>query len=118
MEQTFTQFAVKILCDDSTAFDEVDDYFATEADTMIDIIYEDDLDGISFEYLHLTGTFTQLFCLNVKLQLSMSPFLYFIVALDCMLTRSVVNVCRQIMKAGIQIFVDWHYVSKCILWMQ
>ena len=43
MEQTFTQFAVKTLCDDSTGFDEVDDYFATEADTMIDIIYEDDL---------------------------------------------------------------------------
>ena len=37
MKQDLTQL---ILCDVSTGFDEVDDYFATEADTMIDIVYE------------------------------------------------------------------------------
>ena len=36
MEQDFTQFAVKILNDDSTGCDDVDNYFATEADKMID----------------------------------------------------------------------------------
>ena len=35
MEQGFTQFAVLILCDDSTGSDKMNDYFATEADTMI-----------------------------------------------------------------------------------
>ena len=30
-------------CDDSTGCIEVDSYFATEADTMINIVYEDDL---------------------------------------------------------------------------
>ena len=30
-------------CDDPIGCDEVDDYFATEADTIIDIAYEDDL---------------------------------------------------------------------------
>ena len=44
MEQALTQFAVKLLCDDSTGCDKVDNYFATEADTMIDILYEYDLD--------------------------------------------------------------------------
>ena len=43
MEQDLTQLAVMIMCDDSTGCDEVDDYFATEADTMIDIAYEDDI---------------------------------------------------------------------------
>ena len=38
VEQDLTQFAVIILCDDSTSRDEVDDYFATEAATMIYII--------------------------------------------------------------------------------
>ena len=38
MEQDLTQFAFIILCDDSTGRDEVDDYFATEAATMIDIV--------------------------------------------------------------------------------
>ena len=32
----------KILYDDSIGCDEVGDYFATEADTMIDIVCEDD----------------------------------------------------------------------------
>ena len=31
MEQDLAQLAVIILCDDSTGCDEVDDYFATEA---------------------------------------------------------------------------------------
>ena len=33
-----TQLAVLILCHDSTSFDEMGDYFAIEADTMIDIV--------------------------------------------------------------------------------
>ena len=37
-EQDCTQFAVLILCHVSTGGDEMDDYFAMEADTMIDIV--------------------------------------------------------------------------------
>ena len=33
-----TQFAVLIICHDSTACDETGDYFAIEADTLIDIV--------------------------------------------------------------------------------
>ena len=40
MEQDLTQFADKILSDDSTGCDGVDNYFATEAD----MLYEYDLD--------------------------------------------------------------------------
>ena len=43
VEQDFTQIAAKTLSDDSTGCVEVNGYFATEADTMIDIAYEDDL---------------------------------------------------------------------------
>ena len=35
VEQDCTQFAVLRLCHDSTGCDEMGDYFATEADTMI-----------------------------------------------------------------------------------
>ena len=44
MEQDLTPFAIKILCDDPTACDEVDNIFATEAGAMIDILYECDMD--------------------------------------------------------------------------
>ena len=44
MEQDLTQFAVLILCNDCTGCDEMYDYFATEADTMIDIVCEVDLE--------------------------------------------------------------------------
>ena len=37
-EQDCTQFAVLIQCHDSTGCDEMGDYFAIEADTMIDIV--------------------------------------------------------------------------------
>ena len=37
-EQGCTQFAVQILCHDSTGCEEIGDYFAIEADTMIDIV--------------------------------------------------------------------------------
>ena len=37
-EQNCTQFAVLILCHDSTGCDGMGDYFAIEADTMIDIV--------------------------------------------------------------------------------
>ena len=53
--QDLTQLEVKILCDYSTGRDEVDDYFATEADrlwstTMIDIehVCENDLNKALF----------------------------------------------------------------------
>ena len=37
-EQDCTQFAVLILCHDSTGCDEMGDYFAIEADMMINIV--------------------------------------------------------------------------------
>ena len=37
-EQDCTQFPVLIQCHDSTGCDELGDYFAIEADTMIDIV--------------------------------------------------------------------------------
>ena len=40
MEQDRTQFAVLILCDDSTRCDEIGNYFATEADSVLDIVCE------------------------------------------------------------------------------
>ena len=39
MEQDLTQRAVIILSDDSTGCDEVHDYFATEADIIMVIVY-------------------------------------------------------------------------------
>ena len=42
MEQDCDQFEVIILCDDSTDCDEVEDYFATETDTNIDLACEVD----------------------------------------------------------------------------
>ena len=39
-----TQLAVEILRDGSTGCDGVDDHFATNANTLIAIVYEDDLD--------------------------------------------------------------------------
>ena len=44
MEQELTQFAVLILCDDPTGCDKMGGYFATEADTLIGIVCEVDLD--------------------------------------------------------------------------
>ena len=38
MEQDCTQFAVLILCHDSTGCDEMGYYFAIEANTLIDIV--------------------------------------------------------------------------------
>ena len=43
MTQNLTQFAVLLLCDDSTGCGEMCDYFTIDADTMIDIVYEVDL---------------------------------------------------------------------------
>ena len=39
MKQAFTQFAVKMLFDDSTGFYKVNNYFATEANITIDNAY-------------------------------------------------------------------------------
>ena len=44
MEQALAKFIVNILFDDSTGFDEMDNHFATETDTIIDIIHVYDLD--------------------------------------------------------------------------
>ena len=38
MDKGCTQFAVLIQCHDSTGCDEMGDFFAIEADTMIDIV--------------------------------------------------------------------------------
>ena len=43
VEQDYTQFAALILCDDSTGCDEICDQFAIDADIMIDIVCEVDL---------------------------------------------------------------------------
>ena len=43
MEQDLTQLSVIILCDYPTGCDKMDCYFATETDTMIDIVCEVDL---------------------------------------------------------------------------
>ena len=48
MDQDHTQPAVIIVCYDSTGCDEMDDYFATEADAMIDIVCEIDLNKDKF----------------------------------------------------------------------
>ena len=40
MEPDRTQFAVLIQCDDSTGCDEMGNHFATEANIMIDIVFE------------------------------------------------------------------------------
>ena len=76
MEQDFTQFAVLILCDYYTGCDEMGDYFAMEADTMIDIVFEVTRIKIGFEYLYLIGTFIKLSHLNVKLLFSICIFIY------------------------------------------
>ena len=56
MEQDCTQFAVLILCHDSTGCDEIGDYFAIEAGTMIVIVRLTRI-KIAFEYLYLIGIF-------------------------------------------------------------
>ena len=43
VEQYLTHLGVSIMCDDSTGCIEMDGYFATEADAMIDIVCEVDL---------------------------------------------------------------------------
>ena len=43
MERDLTEFATLILCDDSTGCDEMGDYIATDADTMIDTVRDVDL---------------------------------------------------------------------------
>ena len=48
LEEDLTQLALIILYDGSTCCDEMDDYFATDADTMIDIVCEVDLNKYMF----------------------------------------------------------------------
>ena len=43
VEQDLTMFAVLIQCDDPTGCDEMGDYFAKDADTIIDMVCEVDL---------------------------------------------------------------------------
>ena len=47
MEQNLTQLAVIVLCDDSTGCDKMGNYFATEADIMIDIVSEVNFDTLN-----------------------------------------------------------------------
>ena len=61
----------KILCDDSSGCGEVD------ADTMIGFYMSMAWTRINFEYLQLTGYFTKLPCLNLKILFSMSLYLYY-----------------------------------------
>ena len=55
VEQCLFQLEVKILCDDYTGCDEVDNNFATEAGTMIAIVCEENLAA----YLFLIFTFNR-----------------------------------------------------------
>ena len=45
MGQDLTKLAVILLSDDSTGYDEVDNCFAIEVETMVDIVCEFDLDN-------------------------------------------------------------------------
>ena len=63
VEQDCTQFAVLILFHDSTGCDEMCDYFALEADTMIDIVRLTWI-KINFDYLYFIGIFIKLSHLN------------------------------------------------------
>ena len=49
MEQDRTQFAVLILGDDTTGCDKIGDYCTTEADTIIGIVCEVDLNKVWFK---------------------------------------------------------------------
>ena len=69
----FIQPEVLILGDDSSGCYKVGDYFATEAD----IVCEVDLNKVSSKYLHLTGTFIKVSCLNMKLLFSIYISIYF-----------------------------------------
>ena len=72
MKQDLTQ-----LCDDSIGCDEMNNYFATEADTMIDVVCEVDFEyTLVFNILHLTGTIIKLSHLNVKLSFSICISIY------------------------------------------
>ena len=76
MEQDCTQVALPILCNDSTGWDEMGDYFAKEADTMVEIVRLTWI-KIDFEYLYLTGIFIKLSHLYVNY--------YFLVVCLCIL---------------------------------
>ena len=64
------------ISDDFTGCDAICDYFATEADTMIDIVSEFYLNK-DFEYLYSVGGFIKLSHLNVKLLFSICISIYF-----------------------------------------
>ena len=53
--QDLTQFAVLILHNDSTGCCEMGDYFAKDADTMIDIVCEIDLNNNLFRIFIING---------------------------------------------------------------
>ena len=71
MEQNHTHFSVLILCDD-----EIVDYFATYADTMIDIVCEVDLNKDWF-WISIFNRNIILSHLNVKLIFSFCISIYF-----------------------------------------
>ena len=65
MEEDCTQFAVLILCHDSTGCDEMSEYFATETDAMIYIVRLTLIKNV-FKYLYLKGIFIKLSHLKVN----------------------------------------------------
>ena len=58
MEHALSEFTVKILFDDSTGLDEMDNCLATVAVTVIHIVY--DLGNDSFRVFTLKGAFAKL----------------------------------------------------------
>ena len=49
MDHDLTHFADKILCDDSTGCDEVDKYLAKEVNTIVAILYVNNVDEDWFQ---------------------------------------------------------------------
>ena len=73
IEQDLTQLAAIILCGVSTGCDVMDNYFATEAITMINIVYKADLLAVLYVIFYCVfvtfpcGVLGQLWCLIVSI---------------------------------------------------
>ena len=76
MEQDCTQFAVLILCHDSTGCDETGDYFATEAHTKVDISRLTWI-KIAFEYIDFNRNIYQFVSSKCELLFSICMSIYF-----------------------------------------
>ena len=71
------QFTVLLLSCDSNGCDEMGDYFATEADTMIYIVYEAGLNKDWFKIFIFNRKYIKLSPLNVKILFSIYISIYF-----------------------------------------